>query len=464
MKKFTYIFSIILLLFVASGCSKFVEGWDESPNDPTEVTPALLLTASQTAVFAAYEGQLARTSTIWVQQLTGTDFQMVNVNNYFVLEGDNVNEWTSIYTDGVVNLNEIINTYGAANPRYAGIAKVLKAMLMGITTDIWGDVPYSQAAQGLNDENFNPVFDNQESILIGIQTLLDEAIVNLAVADVDNVELPGTDDLIFGGDAAAWTKVAYALKARYYNRLSSVDASTSAQNALSAIAASGMTSSADDANAIHGENANEQNQWFAFQINRANYIKMSESFIDLLITTNDPRLPFYATPDTGGVIYRGTAITSDDVTTSDIGAYIASPTAPSKLMSFVELKFIEAECQLRSGNAQAAADAHNAAVIASVETVTGSAAPQEYIDNYASETSGSISLEKIIGQKYIANFTQVENWTDWRRTGFPVLSPNPNGTINGIPLRLPTVLDERLYNTNATVVSDKLTPVWWDQD
>ena len=81
----------------------------------------------------------------------------------------------------------------------------------------------------------------------------------------------------------------------------------------------------------------------------------------------------------------------------------------------------------------------------------------------ASETSGTISMDKIMTQKYIAMFSQLEVWTDWRRTDLPALSPNPDGLVDGIPRRFPTCIDERLYNSNAQVISDILRPVWFEE-
>jgi hypothetical protein len=65
-------------------------------------------------------------------------------------------------------------------------------------------------------------------------------------------------------------------------------------------------------------------------------------------------------------------------------------------------------------------------------------------------------------EKYKALFTQVEVWTDWRRTGFPALSPNPDGNVSGIPKRLPTSVDERNYNTNAIVETNLLKKMWFE--
>ncbi len=131
-------------------------------------------------------------------------------------------------------------------------------------------------------------------------------------------------------------------------------------------------------------------------------------------------------------------------------------------MTFVEQKFIEAEAQMRSGNALGAATAYNDAVLESVLLVTGAPAPVAFELAMASETAATINMEKIMTQKWIALFIQVETYSDWRRTGIPSLTDNPNAATS-IPVRLPTVRDERLYNANAVVVSDVELPVYFDQ-
>ena len=114
------------------------------------------------------------------------------------------------------------------------------------------------------------------------------------------------------------------------------------------------------------------------------------------------------------------------------------------------------------GNGGPAADAHNAAVAAHVMMVTGASDPV-FEAAQAAETSATISMEKILMHKYIAMFSHVEAYSDWRRTDYPSLSPNPNGILNAIPRRLPMSGDERVNNPNATVVNDILSPVWWDE-
>jgi hypothetical protein len=451
------------LITALTGCEKYLEKVAESPNDPLVVTPSLLLTGTEVATFSTYSGQLARLSSILVQQSAGTDFQFVDIANYQIREGNNVNEWEVIYTDALMNAQLIINDFGDASPYYGGIARILKAMNLGIATDLWGDIPNSEALTGLDeDPNFNPAYDSQEAVLANIQTLLDEAIVELSKPATDNRLLPASDDLVFGGDPDMWIRTAYILKARYYNRLSQTDPAGSASNALAALTSAGLTGTSDDANAYFGTNGNELNQWYAFQNSRGGYMQMGSNLIDMMNNTADPRLPMYSNTDSSGVTYTGTASDANDTWTSTIGSAFASPASSAPMVTYVEAKFIEAEAKFRSGDAPGAATAHNEAILASLTLITGEN-DSAYVVDYASETNVTITLEKVMTQKYVASFTQIESWTDWRRTGFPVLTANPSASENGIPLRLPTPISERVNNTSAVVVSDILSPVWWDQ-
>jgi hypothetical protein len=462
MKKIIVLIALPALLSVIS-CEKFIEGWDESPNTATEATAPLLLSVSEVGTFMYYTGQLARTPSVFVQHCAGTDFHMEDIKNYTLLEGDNVNEWEGIYSVCLMNEQLIIEDYGDDNPYYAGIAKILKAMALGLLTDFWGDIPNREALKGLtgvSDVELNPHFDSQETVIQDIQSLLSEGISDLSKPSADNILLPGFDDYIFEGDPDAWINTAWILKARYANRLSKKNATGSATDALNFL--SNIDPDLPDCMAIHGEEANELNQWYDFQLDRGNYMQMGEFFIELLKSNNDPRLPFYALPNLEDE-YVGTAKTESNTNTSDWGPYAGtSGEQDLPLVTYFEAKFIEAEANLRLGNTDEAAAAYNDAVKASVLKVTGAADPA-FEALYANEDGSSITLEKIMTQKYLAMFTQPEAWADWRRTNLPTLEPNPDGDVAGIPRRFPTPRSERNYNSNAIVVSNILTPVWWDE-
>ena len=461
MKKLLYLALPATLLF--SSCANFVDGYEQSPNSPSQATLGLMLTSVEVATFSNYNGQLARLSSVMVQTQAGTQFQFEDIANYAIREGDNDNEWADIYSRAMLNAKTIIEQAGTTSPHYAGVGKVLLAMNLGLATDLWGDVPYTDALMGLEGESaFNPAYDSQESVYAAIETLLTDAVADLAQAN--SLQSPSTDDLIFGGDLTKWTITAHVLAARYANHLSKRDPAGSAQRALAHLNdayAAGLADPSSDCNAVFGTNGNELNTWYAFNQAREDYVKMGATLVNFMSTINDPRLDEYAgTDDAGGI--SGTDLGTSNTTTSDIGAFFGTENSSLPMVTFVEAKFIEAEAALRANDAAAAAAAHNAAIIAHVNLVNGASDPT-YEAAQASETAATISLEKIMTHKWVASFTQVESWTDWRRTGFPTLSPNPNVTLGGIPRRLPTPLTERLYNTNAPDNSDILAPVWWDQ-
>ncbi|WP_159467179.1 SusD/RagB family nutrient-binding outer membrane lipoprotein [Dyadobacter sp. 3J3] len=460
MKKI--LFTFLALTVVATSCKDKFDEYGVNPNDPETVTAASLLTGAEVSTFAAYGGQLGRVTSMLVQQTAGTSegSQTQAFANYTITEADVVNEWANLYNGSLNNTLTLIKDYGAENPYYAGMAKVITAMNIGIATDLWGDIPYTEAIKALSG-NFNPKYDKQEDVIKSIQTLLDEAITALSTAKTANKFIPGADDLIFGGDTKSWINAAYIIKARYANRLSQSDPTGSATKALEYLAK--VDSSASDMDAKFFNTGNTYNQWYDFYNNRTNNLKMGKFFIDFMAATKDPRLPFFATLDEDGK-YSGTpADDQDQTTTSDPGPGIASADSPIGLATFTEAKFIAAEAQLRLGKTAEAAAAYNIAVVSSVKRVTGSSISADFAKTTASETSASLTLEKLITQKYVALFTQIEPYNDFRRTGFPKLTANQNSSKKQIPVRLPTSQDERVNNPNATVVDDIYTPVWWDK-
>ncbi len=454
---------MVVIVSTIASCDSFLEDDIVSPNDPAKVTPELRMANVQVATFATYSGQLTRQSLVFGCQLSGTvaGSQSRETAQYNITEITNENEWEVIWAGAVVDCKNIIKDYGAQSPYYAGIAQVIMALNIGLATYLWGDVPFDEGGLGV-EVDLKPKYESQAVVLNKLQLLLDDAIVNLSRPLTDNGFVPETDDFIFGGNVDGWIQTAWILKARYINRLSTVNPLGSATDALSFLQSSNATDSSNDAfMAFFGGNAT--NQWNAFEANRQGYFRVSELFANLLININDPRLSYFLSEDGDGGFSGTPSDDPSDAATSYLGALYASPDSPLPLVTFVEAKFIEAEAQLRAGANAAAASAHNAAVILSVLQVTGSAPDAQFETDYASETSGSITLEKIMTQKYIALFAQMECYSDWRRTGIPNLIPNPNAILSGIPLRLPTPQSERLCNSNAIVVGDPLLPVFWDQ-
>lgn len=453
MKKIIYIPIIIAGLFLNS-CQHELDTFNENPNSPTQVTsPKTLFTGAAVGTINNSTGNLTRQISLLTQQTNGNLFQSLDYTNYFLTELDNETDWSNIYKTGV-NLNQIITQFGDKYPYYSGMAKILLALNMGYATDTWGDVPFSEAFQGVN--NFSPKYDSQQNVISQIQSYLDSAIIDLSKPENANLGLPAGDDIFYAGNIDKWKKLAYAIKARYALRLTQREGSTvAAQKALNYLQNS-FTSSSDNLVARF-DGGNNQNLWFAFNNQRSGYMSMGKYFIDLLKNSSDPRLPHYAGLDASGG-YSGSAPEDSNTDASPFGSYFAGSASTSNIIfSYSEIKFIEAEAQFRLGNTVGAQAALKTAVSASLIDVTGTDNPV-----FATTASAAVTLQNIITQKYSSLFTTMEPYNDWRRTGFPVLTPNQNSQSKKIPLRLITPKAERTLNNNAAVVSDVSIPVWWD--
>ncbi|WP_336702630.1 SusD/RagB family nutrient-binding outer membrane lipoprotein [Chryseobacterium indologenes] len=453
MKKIIYIPIIIAGLFLNS-CQHELDTFNENPNSPTQVTsPKTLFTGAAVGTINNSTGNLTRQISLLTQHTNGNQFQSLNYTNYFLTELDNETDWSNIYKTGV-NLHQIITQFGDKYPYYSGMAKILLAMNMGYATDAWGDIPFSEAFQGVN--NFSPKYDSQQNVIAQIQSYLDSAIIDLSKPGNANLGLPAGDDIFYAGNTDKWKKLAYAIKARYALRLTQREGSTvAAQKALNYLQNS-FTSSSDNLVARF-DGGNNQNLWFAFDNQRSGYMSMGKYFIDLLKNSSDPRLPHYAGLDASGG-YSGSAPEESNTDASPFGSYFAGSASTSNIIfSYSEIKFIEAEAQFRLGNTVGAQAALKAAVSASLIDVTGADNPV-----FATTASAAVTLQNIITQKYSSLFTTMEPYNDWRRTGFPVLTANQKSQSKKIPLRLITPKAERTLNNNAAVVSDVSIPVWWD--
>ncbi|WP_079243176.1 SusD/RagB family nutrient-binding outer membrane lipoprotein [Chryseobacterium indologenes] len=453
MKKIIYIPIIIAGIFLNS-CQHELDTFNENPNSPTQVTsPKTLFTGAAVGTINNSTGNLTRQISLLAQHTNGNQFQSLNYTNYFLTELDNETDWSNIYKTGV-NLHQIITQFGDKYPYYSGMAKILLAMNMGYATDAWGDIPFSEAFQGVN--NFSPKYDSQQNVIAQIQSYLDSAIIDLSKPGNANLGLPAGDDIFYAGNIDKWKKLAYAIKARYALRLTQREGSTvAAQKALNYLQNS-FTSSSDNLVARF-DGGNNQNLWFAFDNQRSGYMSMGKYFIDLLKNSSDPRLPHYAGLDASGG-YSGSAPEESNTDASPFGSYFAGSASTSNIIfSYSEIKFIEAEAQFRLGNTVGAQAALKAAVSASLIDVTGADNPV-----FATTASAAVTLQNIITQKYSSLFTTMEPYNDWRRTGFPVLTANQKSQSKKIPLRLITPKAERTLNNNAAVVSDVSIPVWWD--
>jgi hypothetical protein len=453
MKKI--VLPILLIMMLLSSCEKWIDPkMNVDPNNPTEVAMAQLVAPIEANLAYVVGGELARFICPWMQQIAGLQSQSAGNDIYVIGESDVNGDWSwNLYSPGMINTKILMDKAASTNsPYYAAIAKILMAYHLGVTTDLWGDIPYSDALNG-SSLQLKPIYDTQQEIYTTIFNLLNGAITDLGSAT--SVFSPADEDLIYGGDLTKWEKTAYALKARYSLHLAKRNGATAYSDALAAVA-NAYTSNDDDFKFVFGSALNNSNPIYQSEQDRNGYYSANATYEDMLSLTGDPRQSVYF----NGTI--GSKPGEPNANAATIGTSYASPTSPVYLMSYAELKFIEAEARFKLNSSDAlAVNAYNEGLKASLQREGVYGDGTWYNTNKI--TLATITLGKIINQKYLSSFLQIETWTDWRRTGYPVLALATGATKNEIPRRLPYPQDERLYNGDNMPAGLTITShVWWD--
>lgn len=465
MKK-NIIIAIALSLGLWTSCSKNkLNEIDTDPNNPKVVTPDLLLAQVEAnSAFAIAGTDLAWYSSVFVEHTTGVHGQLQDADRRQGLTSEiGTNSWQSLYT----NLKDIQTMIQLATDKegwvHVGIGKILTAYNVGIATDLFGKVPYTEALQA--PTNFAPKSDNQKDIYASILSLLDAAIVDLGKESAiePNVDLMGN------GDPEYWIKTAYSLKARFLQRLSKTSSYDIAavKEALSKSFLDG--GAPGDGCYFTGFNnaATGANPWYQEEEDRGHHA-ISKTMFDLMDSVSDPRIPIFFTKvaiddttedynpapngtalnDQGGGIY------------SRMSGNILKASSPMPFITYEELLFIKAEVEFTEGGALAAKSTYEDAIRASC-SIHGVAS--EDIDALLLNTDVSPAegpgLEHIITQKWLSFwlFQPIEAYCDYRRTGFPAMT-NPLGAA---PRRLPYPQSE--LDTNPNAVSTPINNgVWWD--
>ena len=454
MKKLKiFILTLTVGLFATTSCK-----FGDINMDPTQLSDAglnaiLPAAMGQTVFNLGTEG--GRAAGIFMQQLAGNEAQQLALQDYVVDQQTFDNFWAFGLYAGSMKDCDILITKGTQKnqPYYIGIGKILMAVNLGNATLCWGDIPYTQAFKGdQGGLSLKPSYDTQESIYSTIQSLLNDAITELKKPAVAGG--PGPDDLLFDGDPAKWMATAYALKARYYMHLVKRDVNASAE-ALIALANAFQSNSDEPLFEKFGTNgANDANPLGQMGAQRPNTLIILPDFNANMDAKSDPRIPSYMAFDGTNWVYF----------TGPSGLFWTSYTSPIPLISYSEVKFLEAEARLRTNDAAGAATALAAAIKANMNRlgVDGTTYIASY-GNFAGLSTTAEKLERIIEEKYYALYAQgwLEIWTDFRRTGYPVLTPNPKG-INGadpsgvIPRRFPYPTSEKFSNTeNEKAAADR---------
>ena len=476
MKKNIIITIAICTVLFSVGCKKFLDV-NKNPNNPTTVSESLQLgPIEKTTSGSILGGENGFAAAYWMQQLS-INQPSPDLENYEIFPADVDNTWSFfLYPAIFENLKVMIGQAEAAQHyQYAAIGKTLFAFNLAIATDVWNDIPYSQA---LDVNNTKPAYDSQESIYGDLQSILDSAIYY--AGQTPSAVAPGNDDFIYGGDMSKWQKFAYMLKARFYLRLTKAPGRTAATQADSALMAlqNGFASNDDNAAVQYTGSSNDENPFYSGTLPGAGGVVMAKSFIDSLIARHDPRLPVIA--DTGSMgTYLGRVTGADPATDYTIYATLntfyggsqplnpantSGASAPLYLATYSEQLFIQAEATFLTDGVDAATPIYKAAIASHMSLLGISLADQNtYIASRPALTTAN-AIQQIITEKYVADFLSVETYNDWRRTGFPVLTLALNPYVNFIPRRWPYSSTELLTNPQPQQSATIADHVWWDSN
>ncbi|MCL1944155.1 MAG: SusD/RagB family nutrient-binding outer membrane lipoprotein [Candidatus Azobacteroides sp.] len=456
MKKYSFLLGLSFVLFsffIVSCTEDKMDKINEDKNHPQDVDAKFIVTEILTSTaFNVVGADLSFYASMYIEHEVGVFGQMYSAEIRNVSPSSSStynNQWNAAYTN-IQNAKIVISKCsegGSETEKKStlGVAQIMLAYNAAVLTDLFGDTPFSEAG----DLNLTkqPKLDKQEDIYKDVMSYLDEAISNLQGAD----NTLGNQDVIYKGSSNSWIKAAYALKARYTMRLlyRSANRTQDLNNILTYISKS-FASPDEELKYNLYDGANASNPYFSLYADR-DYLGASQSFLNKLVSRNDPRAAeLYMIPDWEQITDpaeinaapNGNPIELQDH--YDMSVIVGAQTAPTHLISYHELKFIEAEalCRLnRISDAEVAlkeaitaafanlANSIHAAVnsplllnyggIEAETTLDDPQVAEDYFDDSVKPLFDANPLRETMIQKYLglygANGEVLEVYNDYRR-------------------------------------------------
>lgn len=474
----------VLLAAAVSSCTKDFREINTNLNNPTSVTPDLLLSGVIRNMANQQVGDAWGIGNLVAQY--NAKIQFVNEDRYLWNEQNGL--WNSVYGNNR-NLQNIF-TAVEADPKspYLGVGLILKSWMFSLATDAYGDIPYSEAGKAKTSGAYTPVYDAQEAIYTGLLADLKKANEQLATSSTN---LSG--DILFGGGAASimkWRKLANSLRLRLLMRISKKkNVNADMQAILNDPTGNPIfTSNADNAELKYFTAA--PNQWplYGSRVGSFDEIRVSKTLSDRLNALGDTRINVFGRPSQSSVVagtprvegipnglgdvaalnYNGgpqgvsrVGYTFACLVCNDAGQAVPDPSAPRAIiMNYAELQFILAEAREKGMINNSTADVYYNNGITSNFSYWRSLVPAQYnlnIDMPAGYLTQSAvdyvgttdeKLSKIALQKWVAlYFNGFEAWFDWRRTGMPAIVPGvSNLNNNKVPVRFIYPISEQSLN------------------
>jgi hypothetical protein len=470
------------LLILAGSCTKDFDSINENPNAATVVPGTNVLG----------RGIISSTNTLFGERLaiyyTGSyagHTAAIGLGDYEYRVDINNSMWRGMYIAMTYLMDAAKIAKEEGNNNLYAAAMTLKAYDAQKTTDMWGDVPYTEAFR-LDSSILYPKYDDQQTVYHAILSELKEAAEIFKSGGTDNI---GVGDFIFKGDVAKWRKFCNSLRLRVAIRISQVDAAT-ATAVISEILGDPasypvMTENEDNAYLWFPGVSPDTEPWYNRLGTNGAYTdqyRMNDVLVSALKDNSDPRLSVYARLNNNGGYngYKfGPTQLSDPVNNgnnvSGIGERFANnPSGFSPFMNCSEVSFIKAEAYERNlvtGDAEAAYE--EAITLSCTENGIAGGDIATFLGQpeVAWDGGSTSNLHKIYLQKWISLFKQSEEaWSEARRTDVPLMTniaKDYSATHNRPPFRLAYADEEKTLNTSfpTDVTEDDIfwgTQVWWD--
>lgn len=475
-----HLISAGMITLIMAGCTKNFEQINTNPILITKevIRPSMMFTlVLKNTIFANHNnGTLNEYSNYYSNQASGTIFQARDWGGSFNYTGD------------LINIAEVIRLTGndPALKNQQAVARIWKVWQFHQLTDMFGDVPYSEALLDVNEVINQPVYDTQESIYTDMLNELKEAAAQLTAEPA--LASFGSADILFNGNADRWVRFANSLRLRLAIRVRYANESL-AQEHISDVITKPLIVANNQAATLRtidgAEVANRNPLYNSFVSSNGYPLWVGFTVTQNLLQRDDPRLEKFADPATDGVSgYKGRPMclfTDEkppygDVNSAYLDYFFRTPVFDIQVMNAAEVAFLRAEAALVGLSSEDAEAMYRNGIELSMSQYNVAAG--DIVDYLAGEY-GSLEgseeeqLREIIIQKYLSNFwLGTESWAEYRRTGYPeIWTGSDLGSTNGrIPRRATYPQSEYSLNENnvRSAISrleggDLMTSrIWWD--
>lgn len=475
-----YKFLLLVIFAITVSCSEYLDV-NQSPNSPSadDVTPDLILAGAMTNTYRTQARRMNRLGNVMMNNWGA------NVNSFtggfseeFTLAIDN-NFYNDIFTGlyrGTYNFQAIIDYPSADYDNHKAISKIMKSFYLQYIVDLYSNVPYSEAHQGI--KNLTPTYDDDRAVYEALYNQVDEAIELINNAGLNTIPV-GSEDVVFNGSMSSWIAFGNSLKLRILLR-QRTDATVNGDAESAAFIASKLpelqtvgflNNNAAINPGYSSESTAQQNPFYnyiGFSNNETtatgyNFYRASKYAVDFLTNSGDDRVNFLydeADDGSGGVVGHEQGADSDNSPAglSPIGTGLLIDSAQDGyVMTAAESLLMQSEAQLFGlipGDAQASFEA---AIDASFQLL--GADRSGYTPNQPGLGwigTNSDKFEAIMRQKWIATngINAIESYIEFTRTGFPDDIPLAlTAQSSTRPMRLMYPSDE--YISNSANVPDQ---------